>query len=355
MKGGKYMKVLLGMSGGVDSTYAAVRLSEMGCTVEGAVIKMHEHTECSDAVECAKALGIPIHIIDGEELFSSIVKENFVKEYSTGRTPNPCIICNERVKFRLLYDYAMSHGFDRIATGHYAKVKEMSDERGVRHAIEMTDSKKDQSYMLYRLPESILERLIFPLSDICKDDVREVTRKAGLSVSEKKDSMEICFLPMGKHYEYVEGVIGDRKLGNFVSADGVILGAHEGICRYTVGQRKGLGISLGERAFVTDIDPVSCNITLSDSFTGKAVTMLSDVVFSGISREELMKKSTTEGAQYPFNVKIRYTAPPVACDVSLLENGAVELRFSGNLRIAKGQSAVVYRNGVVMLGGIIEG
>lgn len=349
------MKVLLGMSGGVDSTYAAVRLAEMGYAVEGAVIKMHEHTECRDAVECAKALGIPIHIIDGEELFSSIVKADFVKEYSAGRTPNPCIICNERVKFKLLYDYAMCHGFDRIATGHYAKIKKIRDEWGTRHAIEMTDSKKDQSYMLYRLPESILERLIFPLSDTCKEYVREETRKAGLSVFEKKDSMEICFLPEGKHYEYVEGVIGDRRLGNFVSADGVILGAHEGICRYTVGQRKGLGISLGERAFVTDIDPISCNITLSDSFTGKSSTRLSGAVFSGISREELAKKGATETSEYPFKVKIRYTAPMVECDALLLENGDVELRFSSDLRVAKGQSAVVYRDGIVMLGGIIEG
>ena len=349
------MKVLLGMSGGVDSTYAAIKLSEMGYTVEGAVIKMHEHTEYRDAVECAEALGIPIHIIDGEELFSSVVKTDFVKEYSTGRTPNPCIICNERVKFKLLYDYAMSHGFDRIATGHYARIRLIRDEWGERHAIEMTDNKKDQSYMLYRLPECILQRLVFPLSDVSKEDAREGARREGLAVSDKKDSMEICFLPDGKHYEYVEGVIGDRLLGNFVTPDGVKLGSHEGICRYTVGQRKGLGISLGERAFVTDIDPVTCNITLSDSFAGRSSTVLSNVVFSGISLEEIAKMQDAKDDKYPFKVKIRYTAPMADCAVSLLENGDVKLDFPCDLRIAKGQSAVVYRDGIVMLGGIIEG
>ena len=348
------VKVLLGMSGGVDSTYAALKLSEMGYKVEGAIIKMHEYTECRDAVECARSLGIPLHVIDGEELFSSVVKDDFVREYSHGRTPNPCIICNERVKFKLLYDYAMSHGFDLIATGHYAKIKLIRDEHGERHAIAMTDSKKDQSYMLYRLPEEILSKLVFPLSDVDKDAVREGARSAGLTVSEKKDSMEICFLPGGKHYEYVEGVTGDRRIGNFVSIDGAILGPHEGICRYTVGQRKGLGISLGERVFVTDINPDTCDITLSETFFGKRETRLSHVVFSGISPEELLKSGGDVAEEFPFRVKVRYNASMEECDVAMLDGGEVLLKFFKDLRIAKGQSAVVYRGGVIMLGGIIE-
>ena len=349
------MKILLGMSGGVDSTYAAIKLSEMGYTVEGAVIKMHEHTECDSAEACAKTLGIPCHIIDGRSLFSDVVKRDFVNEYSNGRTPNPCIICNERVKFRLLYDYAMANGFDRIATGHYADILLVNDRFGTRYTIAMTDSGKDQSYMLYRLPEEILEKLIFPLSDICKDDVREATKKAGLSVSEKKDSMEICFLPEGRHYEYVESVIGDRRLGNFVRTDGTVLGAHEGICRYTVGQRKGLGISLGERAFVTDINPESYEITLSESFPGCRKTRISSVVFSGMTRDQLANENKDSVEKSPLLVKIRYTAPLAECNASILENGDVLLEFSTDLRVAKGQSAVVYRDGAVMFGGIIEG
>lgn len=349
------MRVLLGMSGGVDSAYAAIRLSEMGYTVEGATIKMHEHTECGGAEDCARSLGIPLHIIDGEELFSSVVKADFVGEYSNGRTPNPCIICNERVKFRLLYDYAMKNGFDRIATGHYARIRTICDEWGTRHAVEMADSRKDQSYMLYRLSEEILSKLVFPLSDIPKDEVREGARRAGLTVSEKRDSMEICFLPEGKHYEYVESVIGDRRLGNFVTADGSALGPHEGICRYTVGQRKGLGISLGERVFVTDIDPKTCDITLSDSFPGKSEIRLSSVIFSGISKDEIASFRNGEDKKYDFKVKVRYAAAPEECIVSLLENGDVLLKLHSCLRVAKGQSAVVYSEGVVMLGGIIEG
>lgn len=349
------MRVLLGMSGGVDSSYAAIRLREMGCTVEGAVIKMHEHTECDGAASVAKALGIPLHIIDGTEQFSSIVKRDFVREYSSGRTPNPCIICNERVKFKLLYDYAVRRGFDRIATGHYASIRRIEDEYGVRHAVGMTDSKKDQSYMLYRLPEEILSALLLPLSDMNKDGVREGAREAGLSVSEKKDSMEICFLPNGAHYEYVERALGDRLLGNFVSEDGKILGRHEGICRYTVGQRKGLGISLGERAFVTDIDPISRNITLSESFAGARETRISSVVFTGLTREQLLNESASADGEYPYFVRVRYTAPLERCAVSLLPSGEALIRFSTDLRIAKGQSAVVYKDGCVMLGGIIEG
>lgn len=349
------MKVLLGMSGGVDSTYAAMKLLEMGYTVEGAIIKMHEYTECDDAEACAVSLGIPLHIIDGRDLFSSVVKSDFVREYSSGRTPNPCIICNERIKFKLLYDYAMANGFDRIATGHYARIRRISDEWGVRHAIEMADSKKDQSYMLYRLPQHILRVLLFPLSDITKDEVREKTRGVGLSVSEKKDSMEICFLPAGKHYEYIEGVVGDRLLGNFVTPHGSILGPHEGICRYTVGQRKGLGISLGERAFVTDIDPVTHDITLSESFSGKREARISSVVYSGISRDALLKIAESTDEEYPFFVKIRYTAPLEKCAVELLSDGEILLKFPNDLRIARGQSAVIYKDGAVMLGGIIEG
>ena len=349
------MKVLLGMSGGVDSAYAAMRLSEMGYSVEGAVIKMHEYTEISDAEACAASLGIPLHIIDGAELFSSVVKENFIHEYSRGRTPNPCIVCNERVKFRLLYDYALEHGFDRIATGHYARIVRMERGGAVRYAVERTDSPKDQSYMLYRLPQNVLEKLVLPLSDIEKDKVREQTRLAGLSVSEKKDSMEICFLPEGRHYEFVEATVGDRLLGNFVNTEGKILAPHEGICRYTVGQRKGLGISLGERAFVVDIDPSSRNITLSERYSGKRECVISDVVFSGILASDIPLFEDAGDGEMRFDVKIRYTSPLEKCAVYRLDDGRVLLKFSNELRVAKGQSAVVYKDGCVMLGGVIDG
>lgn len=346
------MRVLLGMSGGVDSSYAAVRLREMGYTVEGAIIKMHEYTECDAAVSVAKSLDIPLHIIDGRELFSSVVKSNFVEEYSRGRTPNPCIICNERVKFRLLYDYAVAHGFDKIATGHYAEIAEIRVGDTIRHAVRKTDSKKDQSYMLYRLPEEILDSLVLPLSDMSKDEVRSLSREALLPVAEKEESMEICFLPGGKHYEYVESAVGERKIGNFITSDGRILGQHEGICRYTVGQRKGLGISLGERAFVTDINPETAEVTLSSEYSGKPYAILSDPVFSGISREEIQSAETD--ADYPFEARVRYTAPLVKCRLEALPDGTVLVRFATPQRIAMGQSAVVYRDEIVMLGGIIE-
>ena len=344
------MKVLLGMSGGVDSAYAVIRLREMGYEVEGAIIKMHEYTELDSAKKCAAELSVPLHVISGEAEFSSIVKQNLVTEYSSGRTPNPCIICNERVKFRLLADYAERFGIDRIATGHYARVVRIDGAGATRHAVAMSESEKDQSYMLYRLPEDILSKLILPLADMKKQDVRAACSEAGLSSSEKKDSMEICFLPNGRHYEFVEAECGSRHLGNFVNTRGEVLGPHDGICRYTVGQRKGLGISLGERVFVTDINPITNDITLSDSFPGVTETRISDVVFSGISMDELATGDVPE-----LYVRVRYTAPLVKCTARLLEDGEVLLSFSTPLRIAKGQSAVLYHDGRVMLGGIIKG
>jgi tRNA-specific 2-thiouridylase len=171
------MKILIGISGGVDSAFAAKRLMDEGHTVEGAVLVMHEHTELSAAREAAESLKLTLHEIDAREAFCQI-KENFVSEYINGRTPNPCIICNEKVKFKLLFDYAMEHGFDAIATGHYAKKTVVNG----RYALAVAeDLKKDQTYMLYRLPENILAKLVLPLSEGKKSDIRVLADESGIS------------------------------------------------------------------------------------------------------------------------------------------------------------------------------
>ena len=193
------MKILVGISGGVDSAYAAYKLKSEGHEVAGAVLVMHDYTELSAAREAALSLGIVLHEIDCREAFETI-KANFVSEYLAGRTPNPCIICNERVKFRLLYDFAMQNGFEKIATGHYARV---INNNGRFSLAFPEDMKKEQTYMLYRLPQQILSSLLLPLSDETKEQIRKNAEKAGISAANRADSQEICFLPEGNHWRHV--------------------------------------------------------------------------------------------------------------------------------------------------------
>ena len=337
------MKILVGISGGVDSALAAKKLIDQGHDVHGAVLIMHEYTELSAAREAAESVGIGLHEIDATKQFACI-KENFVSEYTSGRTPNPCVICNERVKFRLLFDYAMEMGFDAIATGHYANVVKI----GVRYALATAeDIKKDQTYMLYRLPQNILEKLILPLSRGTKDDVRTEAESSGISAAKRSDSQEICFLPEGNHAEYIESVAGKCPEGNFVDENGKILGRHRGIIHYTVGQRKGLGISLGARAFVTRIDPATNEITLSTDMKGEKTVHINNIVYSGMA-------APNEELELTLDVKLRYGQRAVKTLARIYPEGRATLTLSAPEKFAPGQSAVLYSDGVVMLGGFIE-
>ena len=342
------MKILVGISDGVDSAYAAKKLMEEGHFVEGAMLRMHEYTELSEGKIAAENIGIPLHVVDCTVAFDNIIRKNFVEEYLAGRTPNPCILCNQLVKFRYLFDYAMDNGFDAIATGHYAKVVEIRENGDVRYALSVaTDSRKDQSYMLYRLPQEILAKLILPLGDCVKEDVRAAASYRGIAAADRPDSQEICFLSNGNYREYIEFVAGKCPEGNFVSDDGRILGKHKGIIHYTVGQRKGLGISLGERAFVTGIDPRDNTVTLSPAHRGSFHVRLRDMVYSGIEGLE-------EAAYFDLSAKIRYGASFVECTAASHDDGSVVLDFRSPVKAAPGQSAVLYRDGVVMCGGFIE-
>ena len=336
------MKILVGISGGVDSAYAAKKLMLEGHDVEGAVLIMHQHTEVDAAREAAESVGIKLHEIDCTAAFEEI-KKNFVNEYINARTPNPCIICNERVKFRVLYDFAMANGFDAIATGHYARLVESEG----RYALAMPeDSRKEQTYMLYRLPQEILSKLVLPLAEGTKSEIRSMAEEQGISAANREDSQEICFLPDGNHTEYIESVAGKCPEGDFVDSQGKILGRHKGIIHYTVGQRKGLGISLGERAFVTEIDPITNRVTLSPNMAGKDTVELSDVVYSGMP-------SPVEETEVTLDVKLRYTAPLVKATAHLYPDGRATLTLASPQKFAPGQSVVLYCDGVVMLGGFI--
>ncbi len=340
------MKILVGISGGVDSAFAARKLLNEGHTVEGAVLVMHEYTELDAAHQCAASVGITLHEIDCTADFCQI-KENFVNEYISGRTPNPCIICNERVKFARLYRFAMENGFDAIATGHYARLEKTAVGDTIRYAVAMPeDLRKEQTYMLYRLPQDILSHLVLPLSEGTKPRIRELALEQGIAAANREDSQEICFLPEGNHTEYIENVAGKCPEGNFVDQNGKILGKHKGIIHYTVGQRKGLGISLGERAFVTDIDPESNTITLSPAISGCTEIFVTDMVYSGMP-------APAEEQTVVLDVKLRYTAPLVKTTARLYPDGSAALTFDSPQKSAPGQSAVLYKNGVVMCGGFI--
>lgn len=344
------MRVLLGMSGGLDSTYAVCKLREMGFEVEGAVLKMHEYTETEAAQKSADALGVPLHIIDARSEFDEAVVKPFIEEYKKGRTPNPCVICNGAVKFRILFDYALRNGFDKIATGHYASVVSLTDTEGItRHAIKKAkDEKKDQSYMLWRLSEDILSHLVLPLDKETKDEIRASALEMKLSAADRKDSQEICFIPDGDYAGYIERRVGASPEGNFIDTEGKILGKHKGIIHYTIGQRKGLGIALGARAFVTEIDAEANTVTLDTNGSEGSKIKVINPVFSGMK----MPKQDTEEVLF---VKCRYLAKPVKAKVKFISCGDIEAEFETPQRaLTPGQSCVFYKDETVMLGGIID-
>lgn len=337
------MRVLLGMSGGLDSTYAARLLLRAGHTVEGAVLIMHDYTEADAARESAAALGIPLHEIDCRERFDREVVLPFCGDYRAAKTPNPCILCNERVKFAVLYEKMQEWGFDRIATGHYARIKECEGRLSVLSA---EDGTKDQSYVLYRLPQEVLSHLLLPLGEKTKSAVRSAAAREGLRAADRSESMEICFLPEGDHAAYITERFGPLPQGNFVDTEGRVLSPHRGILHYTVGQRKGLGVALGERMFVTHIDPASGNITLArDGERAVSSFSVERTVFSGISERDAGEES--------FLVKLRYLAPLLPCRVRFSPEGAEVMLDTPVRTVTPGQSAVFYREDAVAFGGFI--
>ena len=343
----KNNKVLLGMSGGIDSTYAVLKLRSLGYEVEGAILKMSEHTDIPAAQRAADALGVKLHVVDCREEFSSCVVENFVSEYCSARTPNPCIVCNREVKFKKLCDCAKAVGCDTVSTGHYARVLR-NEENGRYYISRGLDSRKDQSYVLWRLSQEELEMLFFPLADDVKIEVKERSKEMALPSAEAKESQEICFIPSNDHTAYMEELLGKKfEEGNFVDADGKVLGKHKGVPRYTIGQRKGLGISLGTHAFVTSIDPVANTVTLGDEEElFKNELCISDLIFQ--------KRIIADGESVRLFAKIRYAAKPVMCTVTVNGGKAHVVLDESARAITPGQSAVFYDGDDVVFGGFID-
>ena len=343
------MKILVGMSGGVDSAYAAYKLMREGHTVAGAVLEMHDYTDTAAAREVCEALSIPIYIINCRDLFERCVVSNFIDEYRRARTPNPCVIFNSEVKFECLLDFAFANGFDCIATGHYARIGTADTSEGARYYIELSaDAKKDQTYMLWRLSQRVLSRLIFPLSDVTKEEVAELNRTLTLVPTEKKESQEICFIPDDDHASFIEERVGESPEGDFVDEEGRVLGRHKGIVNYTVGQRKGLGVALGARAFISDIDPLTNRITLSMRTRETQKFSVSGMVFSGIEPPKSEKKLR-------LVVKHRYHSPRIPAEVIFSPDGRAKVILDEPARsLAPGQSAVFYLGERIVAGGFID-
>jgi len=351
-------KVLLGLSGGVDSTAAALLLKEKGYDVTGYYFDITgcNETGLSEAQTVADQVGIPLLTEDVKDLFEAEVVENFCSEYMAGRTPNPCIVCNPAVKFRRLLDKADEIGAYYIATGHYARIDaetapDCGEGRQEKYYVKQAANiRKDQSYMLYRLGQEFLSRVIFPLGDFeDKEQIRDIARAVNLSNAEKKDSQEICFVPDDDYAGFLSERGCKSEPGSYVDASGNVLGRHKGIVHYTIGQRKGLGIALGKPAFVTHIDPAKNEVVLgsNEDLFSAAVYSAGNVFADG-----------SDPAKYDgrkVQAKVRYSARPADAVLKVMEDDSVETVFNEPQRAATpGQSIVWYEGDRVIGGGFIK-
>ena len=347
-------RVLLGMSGGVDSTVAAYLLKEQGYEVVGATMKLWvpenvENTAIEDAKKMADKLGVEHHVIDLEDKFRNTVVQNFIEEYYKGVTPNPCIFCNKHIKFDLMFDVADELNCKYVATGHYSRIIK-NEETGKFELVRAVTDKKDQSYMMYNLNQEKLARILFPIGEYDKAEIRKIAEKVGLEVYNKPDSQDICFIPDGDYEKFLEKYSGRKdKKGKFVDGKGEVLGPHKGITRYTIGQRKGLGITFGKPMYVIDINGKDNTIRLGENseLFNKELTA-KDVNFLEFPVEELTE---------PLHVqaKIRYSAKLSEAVVTKIDDNRVKVVFEEPQRaITKGQSVVFYDGNKLVGGGIIE-
>ncbi|MTK11843.1 MAG: tRNA 2-thiouridine(34) synthase MnmA [Clostridiaceae bacterium] len=352
-------KVVVGMSGAVDSSVTAYLLKEQGYDVIGVTMQVWQEDEeyeaaeggcCSlsaveDARRVAYKLDIPFYVMNFKDIFKKNVIDYFIDEYMEGRTPNPCVACNKYIKFDALLKKAMDLGAEYVATGHYATIEKVEDRYLLRRS---EDDRKDQTYALYNLTQFQLAHTLMPCGLYKKDKIREIAKEIGLLVHNKKDSEEICFIPDNDHGSYIKKQVpGKVREGYFVDKQGNILGKHKGIVYYTKGQRKGLGIALGTPVFVTDINPLTNTVVLgSEEDIFKTELIAKDINFIPFDKLE----DTME-----VMAKIRYSAKQEKAWITPLEDGRVKVKFENKQRaITKGQSVVFYDKEYLVGGGIID-
>jgi tRNA-specific 2-thiouridylase len=338
-------RVMIGISGGVDSAVAAYLLLKDGYDVVGVTLNLWKENDITDAKNVCNMLKIEHLVFDFTYEFEKFVINNFIDEYKNGRTPNPCIVCNRFLKFEMLLKKAEELGFDFIATGHYARVEQNKETK--RYVIRKSVyDKKDQSYVLYRLTQNQLAKTLMPLYSYSKDEIRCIAKEIGLDIANKKDSQDICFIPDGDYISFLKKYINLPPAGFFLDDEGNKIGKHLGIASYTIGQRKGLGMTFGKPMFVTKIDALQNTVTLSQSGKQfKKTVFASDVNFLPFENLDRPAK---------FLCKLRYSSHPEEALITPLGDGKVKIEFE-NVKSAAcpGQSAVFYDGDLLIGGGII--
>src|SRR6185369_14855786 len=359
MKSAGKNRVVIAMSGGVDSSVSAALLKEQGYDVTGVSLQLYDpvpkepgcrlKTCCSlddvmDAGRVAKKLGIPFEVIDMRAEFRELVIKYFIAEYAAGRTPNPCIRCNDLIKFDLLLKKAKEMGADLLATGHYARISE--DGNGRKWLLTGLDPAKDQSYFLFTLTQEQLQQVIFPVGMLEKSCVRKLASDFSLPVAQKHESQEICFIPDNDYVKFLETHGVAQKPGDIVTSDGTVLGRHSGLHRYTVGQRKGLGIAWKHPLHVQTIDIEKNQVVVGAS---------DELAMSSLTAVRATWSTAPSAPEFRAACRIRYRHKPAPCKVVVLADNSFEVHFDlPQSSVTPGQAAVLYDGERVLGGGWIE-
>jgi len=352
------LRVLLGMSGGVDSSVAGYLLREQGYEVVGVTMKVwpqdcisRAEDKCcgpqavADARGVAHSLGIPHYVVDEADQFEQMVINYFASEYQAGRTPNPCVMCNEKLKFGNLWGKAQALGCDYIATGHYAIIEHHADRAVLRKGV---DPRKDQSYFLFSLRQPQLRRALTPLGKMLKPQIREIAHSLGLKVADKIDSQEICFVPGNDYKAFLRSHLGESKFhrGKIYDVDGNFVAEHEGIELFTIGQRKGLPGGSARPRYVVDLDPETNRVVVGDVDD----LVVDDFEIDRVNWIELDRSNQVADV----TVKIRYNHPGTAATLTPVENGRAHIRLHEPQKaVTPGQAAVIYDGDIVLGGGWI--